>query len=68
LLQKVPREPACRNRVGKLLQWCGPATEKAPEVSLRLVPRTWKLTPAADRSLLSWQGTYKSLVEHTTYF
>jgi len=29
------------------------ATEKAPVVSLRLVP---KLPRAADRSLLSWQG------------
>ena len=31
-------------------------------VSLRLVPRTWKLPRAADRSLLSWQGMHKSVI------
>ena len=31
-------------------------------VSLRLVPQTWKLPRAADRSLLSWQGTHKSVI------
>jgi len=37
-------------------------TEKAPVVSLRLVPRTWKLPRAADRSPLSWQGTHTSVM------
>ena len=31
-------------------------------VSLRLVPRNWKLPHAADRSLLSWQGMHKSVI------
>ena len=35
---------------------------KAPVVSLRLVPRTWKLPRAADHSLLSWQGVHKSVM------
>ena len=40
-----------------------PATEKAPVVSLRLVPGTWKLPHAADCSLLSWQGMHKSVID-----
>jgi len=35
---------------------------KKDVVSLRLVPRTWKLPRAADRSLLSWQGMQKSVI------